>query len=512
MNRCAEFIGTIALEGAAPGTRALACHDSQEMVGIMPPAAMDPFDHADDSRDPAEPDNQLQKDQFLYPIRITSNDNVSLQQLAFSANLQEFSQRVSLLCALTSNGKLTPLEAYDQIHILWTQLAQTKDSLAVEASPFLRNSSPDQDVDISSGGGIQGTKASPDLAPLPPHRDGPARVLDSVTSPALSSFSPTAVYFSVIIPTYNRRPILEKCLRALAHQYPGDYEGYEVIVVDDGSTDGTIEWLNSPPSDMPPLRLCTQSHQGPATARNLGVRQAKGSVIIFIDSDLVVVEAFLAAHARTLRNYGVTGDPNSAQEAKVFPYGRGINTANYEDPPSEPFKPTDFSAAFFATGNVAIARRWLDEAAESVEGPFDSRFNQYGWEDLELGVRLKKRGLKLVKCPAAAGYHWHPPFSLDQIPRLIDRELQRGRMGVLFYQKHPTWEVRLMIQMTPLHTALWGTLSLWGFLNERRVQPLLRWLVKQNRPQLALELCRILFLNWYNVQGVYAAYREQGLK
>ncbi|MEN9206048.1 MAG: hypothetical protein Q6K70_09605, partial [Thermostichales cyanobacterium DRC_bins_46] len=84
----------------------------------------------------------------------------------------------------------------------------------------------------------------------------------------------------------------------------------------------------------------------------------------------------------------------------------------------------------------------------------------------------------------------------------------RGRMGVLFYQKHPTWEVRLMIQMTWLHWWLWGILSLWGWLNEQRVRPLLQWLVERGQSDLALELCRVFFLNWYNVQGVYAAYRQ----
>jgi hypothetical protein len=129
---------------------------------------------------------------------------------------------------------------------------------------------------------------------------------------------------------------------------------------------------------------------------------------------------------------------------------------------------------------------------------------------LELGVRLKKLGLKLVKCPEAVGYHWHPAFSLADIPKLIDQEIQRGRMGVLFYQKHPTWEVRMMIQMTGLHRALWGLLSLGGMLNERSLAPLLQWLIDRGKPQLALEVARI-FLNWYNVKGVYAAY-EQSLR
>lgn len=274
--------------------------------------------------------------------------------------------------------------------------------------------------------------------------------------------------------------------------------GYEVVVVDDGSTDGTVEWLQTEAARYPHVRLFEQSHQGAAAARNLGVEQAQGDIIIFIDSDLVVTETFLAAHLEGLRQ-----GKRKLKGDRLFTYGRVINTANFDNPTAEPYKVTDFSAAYFATGNVAIARKWLLAA-----GLFDTGFQLYGWEDLELGVRLKKLGLTLIKCPDAVGYHWHPPFSLEQIPKLIDQEIQRGKMGVIFYQKHPTWEVRMMIQMTWLHRLLWGILSLGGWLNEKRLQPLLHWLIKRGKSQLALEVARI-FLNWYNVQGVYAAYRAE---
>lgn len=309
------------------------------------------------------------------------------------------------------------------------------------------------------------------------------------------------LFFSVVIPTYNRLPILEKCLRALERQQlraESIVVGYEVVLVDDGSTDGTLEWLEAYRSEFSHVKAFSQNHQGPAAARNLGVEQAQGDTIIFIDSDLVVTEGFLQAHADAL----VRGQQQLGSD-RVFTYGWVINTCNFDNPTSEPYKITDFSAAYFATGNVAIARRWLEKA-----GLFDTRFQLYGWEDLELGVRLKQLGLKLIKCPAAVGYHWHPPFALDQIPAMIDREIQRGRMGVLFYQKHPTWEVRMMIQMTRLHRILWGILSVGGRLNERTMAPVLQWLIDRGKPQLALEVARI-FLNWYNVQGVYAAYGER---
>ncbi len=308
------------------------------------------------------------------------------------------------------------------------------------------------------------------------------------------------MFFSIIIPTYNRLPILQKCLFALENQdlKPNSVvEGYEVVVVDDGSTDGSRQWLEENSTIIPHVRIVAQDHQGPAAARNLGVEEAKGEIIVFIDSDLVVTEQFLQAHGDALQ----AGEKELGGD-RLFTYGAVINTANFDDPTSEPYKITDFSAAYFATGNVAIPRHWLEEA-----GLFDTRFQLYGWEDLELGVRLKKLGLKLIKCPAAVGYHWHPAFNLKQLPSLIDKEIQRGRMGVLFYEKHSTWEVKMMIQMTWLHRLLWGILSLRGALNERTMAPFLQWLINRGKPQLALEVARI-FLNWYNVQGVYAAYED----
>ncbi len=307
------------------------------------------------------------------------------------------------------------------------------------------------------------------------------------------------MFFSVVIPTYNRLPILQKCLLALENQkWQGDLiRGYEIIVVDDGSTDETLFWLDENKNNLPHVKLFCQNHKGAAIARNLGVEKASGDWIIFIDSDLVVTEVFLDSHAQALKS----GKQKQGDD-RIFTYGAVINTANFDEPTSEPYKITDFSAAYFATGNVAIKKKWLVEA-----GLFDVMFSQYGWEDLELGVRLKKLGLKLIKCPQAVGYHWHPPFNLEQIPSLIEKEIERGRMGVLFYEKHPTYEVKMMIQMTWLHKILWGVLSLGGLLNENTMKPLLKLLIDRGKPQLALEIARI-FLNWYNVQGVYAAYQE----
>lgn len=307
------------------------------------------------------------------------------------------------------------------------------------------------------------------------------------------------MYISVVIPTYNRLPILKKSIIALEKQILTDHKvnDYEIVIVDDGSTDQTLVWLAENQANLPHVKVWQQDHQGAAAARNLGVKNAVGDTIIFIDSDLVVTASFLQSHADAL----VEGQ--DLKSDRLFTYGAVINTNNFENPTSEPYKITDFSAAYFATGNVAIARKWLIAA-----GLFDTGFQLYGWEDLELGVRLKKLNLKLIKCPEAVGYHWHPAFSLEQIPQMIEQEIQRGKMGVVFYKKHPTFNVKMMIQMTLLHRILWGILSLGGSLNEYTLKPLMQWLINVGKPQLAEQVARI-FLNWYNVQGVYAAYNEQ---
>ena len=307
------------------------------------------------------------------------------------------------------------------------------------------------------------------------------------------------MYISIVIPTYNRLPILQKSILALENQQFDRHkiDNYEIVIVDDGSTDNTLIWLAENQDKLPHTKVFQQDHQGAAAARNLGVAKALGETIIFIDSDLVVTKTFLQSHVDAL----IKGKQELKSD-RIFTYGAVINTNNFENPTDEPFKITDFSAAYFATGNVAIARKWLESA-----GLFDTEFQLYGWEDLELGVRLKKLNLKLIKCPEAKGYHWHPPFNLSQIPGAIERERQRGEMGLIFYQKHPTFDVKMMIQMTILHRILWGLLSLGGRLNEHTLKPLMQWLIDIGKPQLAEQVARI-FLNWYNVQGVYGAYER----
>ena len=94
---------------------------------------------------------------------------------------------------------------------------------------------------------------------------------------------------SVIIPTYNEAQVIGECLLSLAKQSIKDFE---VIVVDDGSTDDTLTVITKLQVSYK-LHVTRQKHQGPGVARNLGAKQAKGQILVFVDADMIFGKDFL---------------------------------------------------------------------------------------------------------------------------------------------------------------------------------------------------------------------------
>lgn len=265
---------------------------------------------------------------------------------------------------------------------------------------------------------------------------------------------------SVIIPTYNRRVILKKALEHLGRQTLPP-EAYEVILIDDGSTDGTGEMVQTL---QLPYRLEYRriDRSGPATARNVGIRLAQAELIVFIDSDIVVNDEFLQAHLE------------AHTEDNLIGHGPVIHTDNLDDPTSAQFKVTDISRAFFATGNASIRKKHLLAA-----GLFDESFVEYGWEDLELGIRLRRLGLRAVKVPQAKGYHYKKRLAAADVPAWRQRERERGHTAVTFYQKVPTRQVRLMTMLFPLTFWLDTLFSLGGWPDRPGTKRFLEWLDKR---------------------------------
>ena len=241
---------------------------------------------------------------------------------------------------------------------------------------------------------------------------------------------------SVVVPTYNRCDILTRCLESLFEQTAAS-SSYEIIVVDDGSTDGTPEMVKGMAEKAPcELIYIRQNNSGRSRARNTGVLAAHGAYIIFLDGDMVVKRTFVAAHLAAHRKSGLVAN------------GPVVNTPTIVDPNTGPPKVHDLSRAFFATGNVSVEREKIIAA-----GLFDEDFVEYGWEDLELGERLRHMGLRAVKSPAACSFHLQPRLTFTGIPSLIAKEKERGHMAVLFYQKNPSPSVKMMTLLSPAYFA-----------------------------------------------------------
>ncbi len=256
---------------------------------------------------------------------------------------------------------------------------------------------------------------------------------------------------SIIIPTYNRCTILRKVITALASQTI-DTNLYEVVVVDDASTDDTLAMLNELEVPFAMQVIPLDDQHGPAGARNAGLRLARSELIIFLDSDLVPSPQLVQAHINA----------HQGQEKRIG-HGPVIHTTNLDNPSEAEMKLTDISRAFFATGNASIRRQHLFDA-----GLFDEDFREYGWEDLEFGRRLRKLGLEATPVPEAKGYHYKASLQLSQLPALLERERQRARTALIYYHKHPETSVRFSIMLSPIVFYLDRLLTFSGWSNKKR--------------------------------------------
>jgi GT2 family glycosyltransferase len=228
---------------------------------------------------------------------------------------------------------------------------------------------------------------------------------------------------SVVIPTYNRRRQLEQTLAGLARQtYSRDL--FETIVVSDGSTDDTEEYLAS--GDLP-LRVVavTQPNAGPAAARNHGVGIARGQLIVFIDDDIVPAPGCLARHVERHDPLdddrvvvGPMLDPPDHEMSPWIDWEQRMLYKQYEGMVAGRFEP---SPRQFYTGNASIARRHVLAA-----GGFNTSFRRA--EDIELAYRLHDRGLLFVFEPAAIAHHY-AERSFDSWRRIA---YDYGRMNVIF--------------------------------------------------------------------------------
>ena len=100
----------------------------------------------------------------------------------------------------------------------------------------------------------------------------------------------TKPFVSIILPTWNCERYLEETLKSVLSQLPEDYE---LVVVDDGSTDSTPQILSKLKGTQPNIRIVLREHAGPSGARNAGLDMAEGKYVFFLDCDDVLSKGFL---------------------------------------------------------------------------------------------------------------------------------------------------------------------------------------------------------------------------
>jgi lipopolysaccharide/colanic/teichoic acid biosynthesis glycosyltransferase/glycosyltransferase involved in cell wall biosynthesis len=227
------------------------------------------------------------------------------------------------------------------------------------------------------------------------------------------------VRFSVIVPSFNSRETIASCLEALLHQSvpPGEYE---IIVVDDGSTDGTEEIVRGYDVTYLP-----QPHRGPAAARNLGVAQAGGDIVLLTDADCVPAADWIEKMSLPFEDDEIVGVKGVYRTRQQELMARFIQL-EYEDKYKRMRKHRFID--FIDTYSAGYRRDVL-----LTNDGFDSGFPGASVEDQELSFRLAKRGYKMVFQPEAVVYHHHAA----DLTSYIRKKFRIGYWKVRVHVRHP---------------------------------------------------------------------------
>jgi cellulose synthase/poly-beta-1,6-N-acetylglucosamine synthase-like glycosyltransferase len=225
---------------------------------------------------------------------------------------------------------------------------------------------------------------------------------------------------SVVIPVYNDRARLDRCLAALARQRPVE-GGFEVIVVDDGSNDEPGEVV----CRYLFARLLRQANAGPAAARNRGVAAAAAPILAFLDADCVPDPDWLVELIRPLEDPGISGVQGryvTRQRSLVARFAQLEIEQRYA------IMQRESSIDMVGTYSASFRRAVFDEF-----GGFDTRFRIASGEDADFSFRVHRGGHRLVHAPRAVVAHDHP----DTARKYFGQKLGRAYWRFLLYRKHP---------------------------------------------------------------------------
>lgn len=215
-------------------------------------------------------------------------------------------------------------------------------------------------------------------------------------------------FISVIIPTYNRKDSLLRTLDSLSRQTLAA-EHFELIVVDDGSDDGTEDALMACTYPFR-MRYFLQPHLGPGSARQLGSTEASSNLLLFLDDDMVCEPAVVAEHVWAHAQY-----PRSVMKGQVILHLDNPTTvfaARQNGTPDQPLnereiRPLGMQDVF--AGHMSIGRAEMAEV-----GGWSTERRGYGFEDLDFMYRCEQIGLGIYYVPGAVTYHHDYAVTLEK--------------------------------------------------------------------------------------------------
>lgn len=300
---------------------------------------------------------------------------------------------------------------------------------------------------------------------------------------------PDAPLISVVIPTYDRAAVLERCLEALAAQTLPD-DAYEILVSDDGSRDDTEGVVRRFAARSPvPVRYLRQPNRGANAARNRAIHAASGEILLFINDDTIATPTLLEEHLRVFREHpdeeglAVLGRVTISPEVPPSLFARLHLDANFDLWRGR--RELDWRA--FYTCNVSIRRGFL-----LAHGLFNENLRYH--EDIELSARLAPHGLRLLHRPEALGHHLHHLTERDYLG-VAGRD---GEALARWYLESPHLESELA--EAGFHPALPFRRRVRYWIADALINPLTRPLVlaaaraaARRRQDLALALYRKLF-------------------
>ncbi|MDE2318916.1 MAG: glycosyltransferase family 2 protein [Rhodospirillales bacterium] len=248
---------------------------------------------------------------------------------------------------------------------------------------------------------------------------------------------------SAVLTTHNHAHFLPMVLEGLARQNLQPSR-FEVVVVDDGSTDDTQKILKEWQTRLP-MRIVRQNRAGLAAAKNLGIFVASGPVIVFLDDDNVADPDLLVMHLASHlafpdSNVAVLGYTSIAEDIRQIPVMRHVTEVGcqlFSHVPVKPGEALDYTA--FLSGRSSCKRSLLVQ-----KGIFNPDFDS-GCEDIELGWRLARHGLRVIYQPQARSV-MIKALTFDQF---CERSYRQGRSQYRFSQLHKETEIQTYCEIMP---------------------------------------------------------------